>query len=103
VPCRLVLSAISSQTTRVLLCASGRQTRYTYLGTMPEDSSAPGFFGVTKLDMQARAAFWSFLTVCFLSLFVFLVSVCLLQLWPSSFRLGPSTAGRSRHSLAIGR
>jgi carotenoid cleavage dioxygenase len=32
---------------------TGRKTRYAYLCTMPEESKAPGFFGVTKLDMTA--------------------------------------------------
>lgn len=27
--------------------------RYAYLATMPEESTAPGFVGVTKLDLQA--------------------------------------------------
>ena len=33
---------------------AGRKTRYAYLATMPEKSTAPGFVGVTKLDLQAN-------------------------------------------------
>lgn len=33
----------------------GRKTRYAYLATMPEESTAPGFVGVTKLDLQANS------------------------------------------------
>ena len=35
--------------------SAGRKTRYAYLATMPEQSTAPGFTGVTKLDLQANS------------------------------------------------